>query len=330
MGRLQRDGILLGLEEAFTRPYRPLLAALTVYLTAHGMGTCTYVSTDDESGEIEGFVQVRLRRSRPEADVVFMSPALHETDDLGQVWVRLLKHVCLDVSERGVQRIFARLPEGGPEIESFCQAGFGVYTREDIFRLTPGEAGERLSSAQPFPALRPESAIDSWGLNQLYVAVAPRLVQQAENLTGLGGDSQAPDWIGFGHREGYILEDRGEIVGYIQLWQGQVGHWLRILLHPRAYDKVDRLLDHGLICWQRYPRRPLYCAVREYQGGLRSPLEARGFQFFATQSILVKHTAVRAQEPVRRLVPALEKRIEPTTPMVNVEHSTPSSVMESR
>lgn len=330
VGKLQRDGVLLGLEEAFTKPYRPLLATLTVYLTASGPGMCTYVSTDEESGEIEGFMQVRLRRNRPEADVVFVSPALHGSNDLGQVWVRLLKHVCLDVAGRGVQRIFVRLPEGGPEVESFCQVGFGVYTREEIFRITPNEVEESGTKPVPFPALRPESALDSWGLSQLYVAIAPRLVQQAENLLGAGEESQLLDWPGLGRREGYILEDKGEIIGYLQLWLGQLGHWLRIFLHPRAYEQVGRLLDHGLACWQRYPRRPLYCAVREYQGGLREPLEERGFRFFASQSVLVKHTTVRVQEPVRRLVPALEKRIEPTTPMVNNTCSTPSSVVELR
>jgi hypothetical protein len=329
VGKMQRHGILLGLEEACTRPYRPLLAAMAAYLTAHGMGTRTHVSIDNESGEVEGFVQVRLRRNRPEADAVFLAPALHKADDLSLVWVRLLKHVRHDVAGRGVQRIFARLPEGGPEMEPFRQAGFGVYTREDIFRITPDEMKERLST-QPLPALRPESALDSWGLQQLYVAIAPRLVQQAENLVDSGGNSQVLDWAGFGRREGYILEDQKETIGYVQLWQGQMGHWLKIFLHPRAYDQVDRLLDHSLACWQRYPRRPLYCEVPEYQGGLRGPLEARGFQLFATQAIVVKHTTVRAQEPMRRLVPALEKRIEPTTPMVNSKCSTPSSVVESR
>jgi hypothetical protein len=332
VGKMQRNGILLGLEEAFTRPYRPLLTALVAYLTAYGMGTCTYVSVNDENGNSEGFVQVRLRRSRPEADVVFLSPALHEKNDFTQVWIRLLKHVCLNVVEWGVQRVFARLPEGGPEMEPFRQAGFGVYTREDIFRITPNEVEveERLSDARAFPSLRPESAVDSWGLHQLYVAIAPRLVLQAESLVESGEDSQSLDWAGFGRREGYILEDQGEIIAYLQLWQGRMGHWLRILLHPRAYDQVDRLIDHGLACWQRYPPRPLYCAVREYQGGLRVPLEEHGFQFFATQAIVVKRTTVRAQEPVRRLVPALEKRVEPTTPMVNSKCSTPSVVVESR
>lgn len=277
VGELQRRGILLGLEEAFTRPYRPLLAAMAAYLTANEMGTCTYVSINDESGAGEGFVQGRLRRNRPEADVVFLAPDLHEADDLGQVWVRLLKQVCIGVAERGVQRIFARLPEGGFEMGPFRQAGFGVYTREDVFRITSDDLKERVS-ASSFPGLRPERSIDSWSLHQLHLAIAPRLVQQAEYGAESGGDNQALEWIGFGRREGYVIEDQGEIIGHVQLWQGQIGHWLRILLHPRAYDRLDNLLDHSLACWQRYPRRPLYCAVREYQGGLRAPLEARGFQ----------------------------------------------------
>jgi len=330
VGKIQREGILLGLEEAFTRAYRPLLAALAAYFTANGMGTCTYVSVNDESGEVEGFVQVRLRRNRPEADVVFISPAFGDEEDVSQVWLRLLKHVCQQVGERGVQRVFARLPEGGPEMGPFRQAGFMVYTREDIFRLTPKQIGERLSNLELYPALRPESVMDNWALQQLYMAVAPRLVQQAESLAESVTDTQLLEWIGFGQREGYILEDQEEIIGYLQLWRGQVGHWLRIFLHPRACDRVEPLIAHGLACWQRYPPRPLYCAVREYQGGLRGPLEAFGFRFFATQAIVVKHTAVRVQERVPRLVPALEKRIGPTTPIVNSKHSPSSSTVKSR
>ena len=95
---------------------------------------------------------------------------------------------------------------------------------------------------------------------------------------------------------------------------GRVGHWLSILAHPRAYDRVADLLDYGLALLNYYPAYPVYCGVREYQGGVRVPLEERGFELFQSQCHLVRHTMVRVKEPARGLVPALEKRVEaPTT-----------------
>ena len=95
---------------------------------------------------------------------------------------------------------------------------------------------------------------------------------------------------------------------------GRVGHWLTILVHPRAYHSVEKLLDYGLALLNYYPPHPVYCAVREYQGELRAPLQDRGFAVIATRCHTVKHTTVRVKEPARALVPALEKRAEVPRP----------------
>ena len=95
---------------------------------------------------------------------------------------------------------------------------------------------------------------------------------------------------------------------------GRIGHWLHILVHKSAYDQASDLLDYGLALLNYYPPRPVYCGVREYQGGIRVPLEERGFHMFSTQCWLVRHTMARVKESARSLVPALEKRVEaPTT-----------------
>jgi hypothetical protein len=57
--------------------------------------------------------------------------------------------------------------------------------------------------------------------------------------------------------------------------------------------------------------------VREYEGGLRAPLQDWGFEPFGSQAILVKYTTVRIKEPARTLVPALDKRAEVATPTVS-------------
>jgi len=52
---------------------------------------------------------------------------------------------------------------------------------------------------------------------------------------------------------------------------------------------------------------------------LRAPLEARGFEPFASQCVMVKHTTVRVKEPSLKLVPALEAGAKAATPMMKTQ-----------
>ena len=115
------------------------------------------------------------------------------------------------------------------------------------------------------------------------------------------------------------MEDKGEVIGYLRMRQGQIGHWLEMLLHPQAYERADELIVQSLSLLAEYPPRPIYCCLPRYQGGLRAPLEAKGFQLFASQCAMVKHTTVRVKEPALKLVPALEKRAEAATPMMKTQ-----------
>lgn len=47
-------------------------------------------------------------------------------------------------------------------------------------------------------------------------------------------------------------------------------------------------------------RRPVYCTVRDYQGGLRATLQDVGFEPFSRRARMVKHVTVRVRvaEPV--------------------------------
>ena len=263
-----------------------------------------------------GFAQGRMRKVASEADVVYLTPSLTVAEEAAAMWGRLLENLCLEAGEQGVQRIFARLPEDGPEVEAFQQVGFSIYAREDIFHLT------RMPSDLPQPedrTVRRQQAADSGELQGLYASVAPRLVQQAENLTTRDWETTPGPWLRQARREGYVLEDQGEIIGYLQIRQGQIGHWLEMLLHPQAYERADELVVQSLSLLAEYPHRPTYCCLRRYQGGLRVPLETRGFQPFASQCVMVKHTTVRVKEPALKLVPALEKRAEAATPMMKTQ-----------
>ncbi len=305
ISRLQKRGIALSLEDALIQPHRPLLAA---YFSPN-VYTC--VLSEVEGGRRrEGFAQMREREGRPVAEVVYLAPALSADEEAPAIWRRLLAYLSAEAGRRGIQRLFARLPEDGPEVEAFQQVGFSIYAREDIFRLARAEQPSRSDRMKEFQriipsikglAMRRQRPADEWGLQQLYAAVAPRSVRQNEGL-GCREDRRRP------RLEGYVLEEGGEIVGYLGIGRGQLGHRLRVLLHPSAFERADGLIEYGLSLLAEYPPRPIYCSVRRYQGGLRGALEARGFQLFASQAVLVKHIAVRAEKPVVKLVPALEKR----------------------
>lgn len=322
IGNLQKKGACLDPEIALTRPYSPLLAALSSYILIQEAATSTFLlEAIDQNSGLQGLIQMRQRRGRPEADVIYLSPSF-STADAQTIWYRLLNHLCTQAGEQRIQRLFARLAEDAQEIETFQQVGFSPYTREDIFRLKSlSEPHRRLDEV----VMRPQQAVDAWALQRLYARVAPRLVRQAESLGERGWERSSVDWPLRARSEGYVLEENGEIVSYLLFSGGRIGHWMRILLHPQAHDRADEVIQHGLAFLSQYPPCPIYCSVREYEGGLRPPLQDWGFEPFGSQAILVKHTTVRIKEPVRKLVPALDKRVEAATPTMsrmNSNHGT--------
>jgi hypothetical protein len=139
-------------------------------------------------------------------------------------------------------------------------------------------------------------------------------VQQAEAWTVNKGVEAANGALDGERGEGFVLIDQLGLAGYGHLRPGCVGHWLTLIVHSRAVDRTEALLDYGLALLNYYPAHPVYCAVRAYQGGIRMPLVARGFERISRQCRMVKHTTVRVTEPARNFVRALEKRAEAPTP----------------
>jgi hypothetical protein len=313
--QLQKQHISLCPVEALTRPKAPVWAALASLLPLDEARSFTFVLNERRrDGKcLLGFVQVEQPPTRPEMYIRHMSPRLDDGEpheDLRAVWNRLLNHVAATAGERGLQRIYACAPESGETLHALLGTGFSLYTREEIFCLAPDTHPQAVAQQ----GIRPEQSADGWPINQLYRDTVPHLVQRAEALTESKGIEAICGPLTWEHGEGFVLEDRTGIAGYGHLKPGRIGHWLTILVHPRAYDQAEKLLDYGLALLNYYPPYPVYCAVREYQGGLRTSLEERGFEAISLQCHTVKHTTVRVKEPARTLVHGLEKRAEAPTP----------------
>jgi hypothetical protein len=306
--RLQRKGISLDLQRSLTQPSKPLLEAWLAFLTQQEMGRPTYVLADLRDGE--GFVQVRFRPHQAAADVSFLAPALEEGRDRSNVWSRLLDGASVEVAGRGIQRLFANLPESGAEADLFYQSGFTLYAGEEVFRVTrPPE----LDDAEEIPGLRPQRPEDWPSIQRLCVAITPQRVRQAE-----GGISVAAGMER--NCQHYVLPGEGdeELVAVVGICIGGQARWLRLLVHPDARDVAEGLIRRALEIMDHHPAHPVYCNVRQYEGGVRAALEAAGFQHYASRALMVRHTLAWSKTAVPELATALKASAEIAPPAYHI------------
>lgn len=273
-------------------PFWPVLVAMMPGSST--LGENLFVLEGEDGAE--AFVQARRRLDRPEADLVYIAPALERAPEAAAAWNALLVGTCIALGQQGVERVYASLPETGPEVEAFQQAGFVLYTREELYCLDPGACPDVVAEAVPLVARSPEH---QWALDRLYSELVPWLVQQAEGGGGFNGSgSLARSQAGTEH----VLVQGGEVIGLVQLRPVGNAYHMAIVLHPRAYHWARAVIAFGLSRFRHGPARPVYCAVRHYQGGLRTPLEENGFRWVGTRALLVRHTMAKAREvPVRRI-----------------------------
>lgn len=340
---LPSDSSVLDWSRVLAEPVTPLRAALRSCLLGPRSGVFTFVlQTPDSAGRLQwpgrgheaglrGFAQARARPPTPRSGdasrptgvawtIVSMAPPLDSAEESATVWYRLLLHLCIAAGESGVQRLFARLPVDSPAEEVFRQASFAVYAHERVFARPLTDRIGALS-----PDLHPVGCEGLAEVQRLYHRVTPRLVLQVEEPNGFHPQAESGETLASGapDRQGFALHSRsGEIQGYVCTLSGPRGAWLRVMVHPDAQERTGEMLDHALAATSDRAPRPLYCAVREYQGGIQALLEERGFALVSTDSLLVKHTTVRVQAPVRNLVQVLEKRAE-ITPTVSHSEAAP-------
>jgi hypothetical protein len=314
--RLQRASAALAVEHILTHPQAPVWIALTAPWPWAGVGIATYVLNEDGAvGPLTGFVQLIKRASRPEADVLHIAPALATADgqdEIGEaIWDRLLTYCTRAAGGHGLQRIFASIPDGGPEEACLRIAGYSLYTRETICRLAVVPQARDLP-----PGFRPQLPQDSWALQRLYTHGTPRLVQQAEGaLTGEVG-SPPLSWWEPDRWQGIVWEPAGEVRGAVQIHMGRAGHWLRVWgTNTLAARELRALVEQGLraIATGADGQRsacPVYVTVRDYEVGLSGVLTGFGFAPYVSRARFVKHTTALVQRPAASAVSARTVRQE--------------------
>lgn len=292
---LQRDGVWLDLFHYLLLRRSALATALIAPIPWVGTGLASYVWSPAQ--QVQGFVQMLKRPGRYEADVLFVAPRL-EHGSFGQpAWQKLLAACVAEAGAQGLRRLFASLPEGEAEIDVLASLGFLVYTSEEVFVLS---SPPRLAATTPDPRLRPRRSEDVWWLRRLYSIYTPQPVQHAEGHNNDDGGASLPlAWWELTNQSSFVVDDKGDVLGGVQLVNGRRGHWLLLHGDPGDDALMAIVLRHGMEV-ARGSRWPMYCAARPYQGGLAAVLQDHGFQSFTRRSRVIKHLAVRvkAAEPV--------------------------------
>jgi hypothetical protein len=285
--RLGGKGTLLDVESLIWGSHRPLVKALSSYLTFNRRGVYTFVLDG------EGFIQGRDRASGLACDIVYIAPSWDDSSE--EIWYRLLEGFCVGKGEERARRIFVKLREEPEEVEVFRQVGFRGYARRQIFRLE--EIPLKMLGADE-RSLRPRRAGDEWGLQRLYSSVTPRPVQQVE---------RPEDIPLYPMMREYVAEEEGEIIAYFCLMPGKEGHWMKAVIHPQA---EKRLVRSGLQLLSAFQARPIYCEVRGYEEGLRSALREIGFEYLFEELLMAKQTTARAKVPAAQAAVTLETKAE--------------------
>lgn len=280
-----------------------LLESLLPARSAH-----TYVL--EEGGQIFGFVQARPRSSYDKWDIIRL---VATGDRPADVWQRLLEYVCVAAGNRRVTKLFANVPEEADELEIFRQIGFYRVTSEESLSLPLSERG----AIPPVPAaLRPAESRDAFPILQLYSAVTPRNVQQAEGLTvrdyappggpmshwlqrfGLAQESPETAWS-------WVAEADGKLFCWLRMRWREGRCRMSFLLHPDRRCDFPAVRDY--VVGMARATRPcvLGVQVRDYEQEMVPLFEEIGFRSSGKSLLLVKHIAVQVME--RRLTPVLTR-----------------------
>src|SRR2546426_6355088 len=253
----------------------------------------------EDHWRILGFAQVQERPSHIMWDLSYLASMVNSSVSGDDVLTALLEYMLEMAATHGILRIFAKVEDEIPEIETrsassalelFQRAGFQRYARELTYVYTAD--GMQRSSMQPdsnTPSLRHWNHHHVWGLHQLYRSVTPQRVQMAEMLENseefaklhVGSLRPLPAPFSRG-QENYVCDVGVRLGAWLRLCpgHGSAPHQLSLIVHPEHSELAEPLLRFGIrkLQDQGVTTRSIYCQVREYESFVIAALRNSGFE----------------------------------------------------
>ncbi len=295
--------------QTLLQPQSAVWCSLTAVAPRPDGKVATYVLRQPGHGLVgDGFLQVRKRPGRPELELVRVAPGLDAPHGHPVIWEKLLAHHNAVATQQQIARIYVDVPDQPLPVHTLGHVGFRPYAREAIWRLTPHRlTGQDLSLTA---AIRAAGKADEWALQQLYTRMTPREVQLAEGMyTDQPVRAPILEWWQVGVCSTFVLEQRGEVVGAVQVAQGRGGYWVQPWADFHATDSyvIHQLVRHALaFVGRRGGALPVYVGVCDYQGSLGTLLTDYGFAPFTDRAKLVKPVVQWVRESALETAPVLE------------------------
>jgi hypothetical protein len=230
----------------------------------------------------------------------------------------LIDHLCAEALGRGVTRVYVRIPDGHPVVESFKAHGFVRYANDRVFfhstAPVPAAAGD-------VPGLRTARRKDALGLFTLYLATTPKAVSQVEApdfeqwraLHVSERMSERMPRLGRRSSRSLVVERSGQIVGWLGVEPGPPSrpHTISMMANADESPKgelQELLLARAMRDLGTHPGA-VWCNVRNYDTLTTRVLQDAGFEALAGQDLLVRE--LRVKVAARARVPKKEKAMAP-------------------
>lgn len=283
-----------------------LLSSTLSALLPLSQETLIYVAED--GGKVAGFIQAS---GQPLGFDLHRATALQvlnllvaEGAVVEDIAGPLVEHLCQQAVQKGVHRLFVRLPQQDALLPTFRLRGFRQYATEVVVYA---DAPRVLSKAVPL-GMRPMRRGDHRRLYQLYRKVTPEGVSQLEAPTYRDWRSLHGEWTGRiiarGSETQELVVDRAELAGWVKLQKssGTRPGTLNFLCLPES-PLPEELADLGVSMLGEVDQ-PAWSSLRHYDSHMIDALRLRGFGILLTQLLLVKELAIRVPVAEKGLVPS--------------------------
>jgi len=254
---------------------------------------------EGDSGKIIG--QVRQSSNSGSANLSFV---LKTTQADPQNMVRFLEGVIKQVGEWGVKQVVADLDISSEDFEFFRRAGFSVLAKQRVYLCHPLKA--KTNPAQG--GWRTWASVDIPGIQRLYSAIVPPLLQPVEPLT-------RREVLGL-----VYYDEQDDLQAYADLVYGPVGVWVLPMIHPRISMNTPELLELLLQDLSEFNNRSIYIAVRSYQPWVEEALSKINSSPGPEQALLVRYLTLQQRSEPEFSFAAIENgKAEPTMPVAPIK-----------
>ena len=271
------------------------IASMMDYLDPTRGSYTAVVNGDHENLPLLG--QMHFTLGERSAHLSFLMPG---TDINTNTLLNLLDNMAVQAAEMGAFSLLVELDEDSPYFQTMRRAGYQVYARQQNWQIPVAEEIDPVCAS----CWHPKKPEDEMPIRNLYQSLVPPLVQGAESFSNH-------------YLQGLVFKQNNELLAFVEEVSGPHGIYLNPLIHPSVENIID-LLRSMPVQYAPILGRPVYIAVRSYQGWLANHLERLEARPLPQQALLVKYFVLgqrSAAQTAHRSV--IEAKAKPAAPMVH-------------